>query len=121
MAHDRALVRNAADKEQVSRASRKVRDREGMLDASLRAVLAHPAGRHVFADLLERAGLYQSTFHPNVGQMCLNEGRRQFGLELLALLTDADATLYDLLEAERRARHAADDRETDARQMKTDE
>jgi hypothetical protein len=111
---ERALVRNAADPQQVRRAGRKVDDREDQFAAALATVMSTTAGRLVFAELLERAGLYQTVFDHSGSVMYFREGRRNFGLEIQAALVAADDALYDTLERERRARQRQDDRETAA-------
>lgn len=111
---DRALVKNAADPEQVKRAARKTRDREARFLEVLRASLSHVEVRAVFADILERAGLYATTFDQSQSVMAFNEGRRNFGLELRAALEQADERLTEVMDQERRARLRAEARENDA-------
>lgn len=111
---DRALVRNAADPQQVTRAARKVKDRHARFALALKAVLGTVDGRLVVAELLERAGLYQSVYDHSGSAMYFKEGRRNFGLELQAACVDADEDAFDLGERERRARRRHEDRETDA-------
>lgn len=114
MPDPRALVRNAADPEQVKHAGRKTRDRENRFLEALRASLAHPEVRTTFAEILERAGIYATSFDQSPAMMAFNEGRRNFGLELRAALEQADERLTELMDQERRARLRADNRETDA-------
>jgi hypothetical protein len=111
---DRALVRNAADPRQVQRAGQLERDREERMNVALREVLASPAGRLVLGELLERAGLFRTSFDPSGSMMYFREGRRNFGLEIQAALDAAAPDLFDLLERERRTRRQLEDRETDA-------
>ena len=111
---DRALVRNAADPEQVRRAGRQVRDREALLLAALHETLAYESGRIVVAELLNRAGLYGSVYDPSGSLMYFKEGRRNFGLELRALCEQADEAATDLMDRERRARQTREARATDA-------
>lgn len=114
MADPRALVRNAGDPEQVRRAARKVHDRERRFADGLRASLKHPEVRFVFAEILERAGIFKSVFDHSGSVMYFNEGQRQFGLKLWTWLEDADEQQAELMEQERRARRRADNREVDA-------
>jgi predicted HD phosphohydrolase len=119
MARDRSLVRNAADQQQVRWANRKVDRREEVFQSALRAVMATPAGRLVLAELLERAGLYVSSYAHSGSEMCFREGRRSFGLELLADLTRASESDYEQLERERRQRARGDEREAEAIRTRT--
>lgn len=111
---DRAQVRNAADPAQVTRAGRRDRDREARVLASLKAVMTMPAARLVFAELLDRAGLYETVYDHSGSVMYFKEGRRNFGLELRAWIEEADDRLAELMDQERRARRRADEAATDA-------
>lgn len=55
----------------------------------LRWLLAHPQGRRVVSRLLDRAGVYRSSFNTSGSVMAFNEGKRDAGLFLMAELTDA--------------------------------
>jgi hypothetical protein len=111
---ERALVKNAADPEQVKRARRTERDREARFTRAVQLTLAQPAGRLVFAELLERAGLYGSVFDHSGSMMYFKEGRRNFAIEMRAALEAADDAAVELMDQEMRARKRAGDREIDA-------
>jgi hypothetical protein len=111
---ERALVRNAADPSQVKFAARQEREREARFLSNLRSALASPEVRLVFAELLERAGLYQTVFDHSGSMVYFKEGRRNFGLELRALCEQASDELTDQMDRERRQRLRADHRTTDA-------
>lgn len=111
---ERALVRNAADPEQVKRAGRVERDREALFLAALHEVLEYASGRLVFADLLDRAGLYGTVYDASDAAMYFKEGRRNFGLELRAACERANEAGTDLMDRERRARLQKADAATDA-------
>ena len=108
---------NAASRTQVRHAGRKARDRDAAFRGALREILQSAAGRLVVGDLLEWAGLFQSVFSPEIATMARNEGRRNFGLQILSEVLAADEGLYDQVERERRARRRAEDRETAAVQQ----
>ncbi len=114
MPRERALVHNAADPAQVKGASRIERSRDERFMAATKQALQSPTVREVFAELLERAGLYQSVFDHSGSVMNFKEGRRNFGLELFALLERADERATELMEQERRARRRKDNNEVDA-------
>lgn len=114
MAEPRAEVRNAADPQQVKRAARKEQRREDQRLAIYKAVLATSDGRAVFWDLLESAGLWKTVSNPHGGRQSELIGRRDFGLELTAMLIRADEDGYLRMETEARARARAEARETDA-------
>ena len=106
---DRALVRNAADPKQVHRAGQREKDREARLRSNLASSLQYPEARYVFAELLDRAGLYATVFDHSGSVMNFKEGRRSFGLEIRALLEAASETLTDQMDRERRSRMRRED------------
>lgn len=64
-----------------------------------RAVMKTPQGRQFVRRLLEASGLERPTFNTSALTMAHNEGRRQFGIELRALLIEASPEDYfDLLK-----------------------
>lgn len=107
------MVRNAADSSQVRRAERKEKDAAARQLDQLRAVMSTEVGRAVMWDLLERAGVYRSIWHPSA-EIHYRAGRQDFGHELQALILQADEDLYDLMAREARARAKRADNETDA-------
>ena len=113
----RPEVTNAADPRQVRGAKSRERDRELRYLGALRQVLETPAGRLVFGELerglIARAGVYQSGWDPSA-RIHFLAGRRDFGLEILALVTQAGEDLYLQMETEMRALRARDARETSA-------
>lgn len=110
----RAEVKNAADPEQVEKAGRRVNRRERVRLEHYGAVMRTPAGRAVMWDLLERAGLYETSFDREALIMARREGRRGLGLELLAQLIELEPALYLVMEQEARIRQSQADSETDA-------
>lgn len=60
----------------------------------LRWMIAHKQGRRILWRLLERTGLYRSSFNTNGMTMAMNEGQRNLGLFLLAELMDAAPDAY---------------------------
>jgi hypothetical protein len=117
VAGQRSLQRNAADPAQVRFAARKEQRSTEMLLGALAEVLTTATGRLVWAEFLERAGLYESSFDHSGSVVYFKEGRRNMGLEWQALLVQADEELYDLLERERRQRKRQLDQEIQANQM----
>lgn len=55
----------------------------------LRWLLAHPQGRRIASRLLDRAGVFRSSFNTSGSVMAFSEGKRDAGLFLMAELTDA--------------------------------
>jgi hypothetical protein len=82
-------------------------------------VLGTAAGRLAMSTILEDAGIYGSVYDHSGSMMYFKEGRRNFGLELRALLEKADETAVDTMDVERRARLRADDREVEAGHVAT--
>lgn len=111
--NDRAQVRNAADPQQVRRAERKERDAAAQVQAAMRAVMATVDGRMVMWDLLERAGVFRSIWHPSA-EIHYRAGRQDYGHELQAVILAADEDLYDTMTREARARVKRANNETDA-------
>jgi hypothetical protein len=110
---DRALVRNAADPQQVRRAARKERELEEQFLEALRVATSTPEGRLVFRTLLEKLGVYRSVWEPSA-KIHYNAGRQDAGHELQAYLLQASEEHYDQMEREARFRAARLNRETDA-------
>jgi hypothetical protein len=116
----RALVRNAADRDQVKRAERIERDADQRYLVCLRAVMMTYEGREFVALEFERLGLHMSTFDPHGSISNFNQGRHNAALELLAKVEQAGdqgpnvENLYELMMRERRLRRQLADRATDA-------
>lgn len=110
---DRADVRNAADEKQVSRAARKDRRKDAQRLAMTLAVLGTPEGRAFCWELLEKARVFESIWHPSAA-IHYNAGRQDFGHELMADLIKADERLYLQMETEARGRARRENAETDA-------
>lgn len=62
-------------------------------------VMTHSAGRRFMWRLLDKAGLYRSTMTGN-SHTFFNEGRRDFGLYLIALINEHCPEQYALMVAE---------------------
>lgn len=117
MAPPRALQRNAADPQQVAFAERAIRREAELFRAAVEEVMASVAGRVLMWGLLERAGVYRSTFDASGSRTFYNAGRQDFGHELLALLTEHAEEGYLLMESEARRRARATGREAEAVQQ----
>jgi hypothetical protein len=106
VAEDRALVRNAADRKQVSRAEKQQRlERERELDV-VRAVMATPEGRMFVWWLLGRFKWGQTVFDENPTKMAFQAGVQNAGNLLMAEVTEADdrLLLQMMQESQQRAR-----------------
>ena len=113
---DRSLVRNAADRKQVDRASKlEKQHRENEL-ADLRAVLELPAGRRLLWRLLGKYKWGQSTFDLEATQMAFNTGMQNAGNYLMAEITEADAGKLLTMMQESQARENLENAVTDALQ-----
>jgi hypothetical protein len=110
---DRALVRNAADPRQVKAGARLSRRRQAYIEGLHRAMLETPLGRAFIADLLERAGIYNSIWHPSAEIHYLS-GRQDFGHELRLRCLAVDVENFMLLEREARDRVKREETETEA-------
>lgn len=106
---------NAADPKTVRAQGRLLRKREQRYLDATREVLRTPAGRILFLErdrgLVARSGIYATTFAPDALTMAFKEGRRNFGLELLNLLAEADEQAYLEADAEMRGLAQRDENE----------
>lgn len=77
--------------------ARETRRRE--LD-DLRWLLGHPQGRRILNRMLERTGVFRTSFNHSGSVMAFNEGRREVGLWVTAELSEAspDGFMKVLLE-----------------------
>ena len=100
---------NAANPHHQRGLERLTRDRDQRFATALHEVLQTPAGRLVFGELIARAGVYSRLWDPSA-RIHFNEGRREFGLELIELVTQAGDDVYLQMETELRARRAHDAR-----------
>ena len=90
---EKALVKNAADVDQVKSAeSKQKRKRDYELD-DVRYILASPQGRRFFWKYLDFCGVFRTSFTGN-SQTFFNEGLRNVGLKMLSDLNDADPNAY---------------------------
>lgn len=55
----------------------------------LKWLMGHAQGRRIVWRLLDRAGIYRTSFNTSGSVMALNEGRREMGLFLLAEVLEA--------------------------------
>jgi hypothetical protein len=62
----------------------------------------HPQGRRIAWRLLERAGVFRSTFNTNAMTMAANEGGRSLGLFLLDELLEASPGVLTRMMQEHR-------------------
>lgn len=67
---------------------------------NLRAVLALPEGRALVRALLERTGVFRSSWAVDALDMAFREGARNVGLQLIADLNEADAQAFSSLLTE---------------------
>ena len=107
MAHERcrdyAATSNAADHQAVRAAEERDQEVERERLGFYEQVMGTVAGRAVIWDLISRAGIYSSIFHPSGSQLYYNSGRQDFGLEILATVEPLER-LYLAMETEARER-----------------
>ncbi|HLX21636.1 MAG TPA: hypothetical protein VKR23_15935 [Gaiellaceae bacterium] len=110
---ERALVKNAADPQQIKRAARVERNTLAQQQIRCQRVLESYDGRAFCWDLLDMAGVYRSIWSPSA-EIHYRAGRQDYGHELMAKLLAADEGLYQQMETEARARLKRDNTATDA-------
>lgn len=109
----RALVRNAADPEQVKRGGRKEKDARDRELHDLRAVLATEPGRRVLWRVLWHCGVFASVY--DEGPLIYkNAGRQDVGHFLMAEIEAADDEAIFRLMVEARRREKRTDTENEA-------
>lgn len=90
---DKALVKNAADPEQVKEAADKEKfKREHEID-DVRYILASQQGRRFIWKYLDFCGVFRTSFTGN-SETFFKEGIRNVGLKILADLNEADPMAY---------------------------
>ena len=57
-------------------------------------LMSSKRGRRITNAILQKAGVYRSSFNPNALQMSWNEGNRNVGLMLLAAITEVAPDRY---------------------------
>src|SRR3990167_60975 len=99
MSQPTALVRNAADPEQVREAGKTQQTkRQGELE-DLRAVLATPHGRRLLWRLLSHCGAFESVWHPSA-LIHYNAGKQDVGHFLIGEITEAQPqALVEMIQA----------------------
>lgn len=113
----RALVRNAGDPRQVKFAAQVEQRRVERFARAMSAVLASIEGRIVLAQLIRRAGVFRSIWHPSA-EIHYNAGRQDYGHELMADLVAIDEDAYQQMEREDWAWVKQQQREIDAAHTK---
>ncbi len=88
---------NASDEESVKNAKQKEKNRLDTELADIKLLLGKQWGRRIVYKLLERTGLYQTSFNSDSNVMSLHEGERNIGLWLLDKVAAADIDQYVLM------------------------
>lgn len=99
---------NAADKDAVRESARKAKELAKRQRADTRAVLDSPEGRRVVWRMLERAGIFRSSFTGNSSTTVFNEGMRNLGLMLMSDINEACPEKYLVMLNESRQRREDD-------------
>ena len=94
---------NATNKKQLKRAQARENFEYKTKFKDYIEILDTAPGRRILWDLMDEAGIYQTSFTGN-NTTFLNEGRRQIGLIIMANITQAkpEAILQMMLEAKKR-------------------
>lgn len=94
--HSRERARSGIDESERVAAEREVED--------LKWLMSNKRGRRFIFRLLERAGVWRSSFSTNALAMAFNEGTRNEGLKLVADLTSHCSDRYGEMLKENRDR-----------------
>ncbi len=99
----KALVGNAADEEQVKKASKKEgSEREKELN-DLRFVLSTPQGRRVMFNIMAECKTFRSILHPSGSMVYYNAGQQDIGHWLQKEIIEADTDAYLKILKERQS------------------
>jgi len=91
---DRALVKNAADKEQVKSARKKETSRRDNELLDVEHMLASFNGRRFMWRFLQMCGMFETSFSQSTNQTFFNEGQRNIGLKLMSDINEANPDAY---------------------------
>lgn len=80
---------SSSDPKQVKERAQKIKDKDKQEVEDLKAILALPHGQRFIRQLLSDCGEHRSSFHTNNAVMAFNEGTRNVGLKLKALIVRA--------------------------------
>jgi hypothetical protein len=72
-------------------------------DADFAWLMSGPRGRRFVRRLLERARVFQTSFHPNTMQMSLQEGEKQMGYWILGMIERLCPEDYHTMMQEKRS------------------
>ncbi len=93
---------DTGDFKQVKKTKKKVQLRRERETAELKALLSSPIMRHFVWRVLERCGIYKTSFTGDAAHTFFNEGQRQMGLWLLTEIEDSDKNALSLMQSEQR-------------------
>ncbi len=105
--NDKAKTFNAADEEQVKRRKRKDESQRERELADMRWVMSSVEGRRFVWRLLEKAGVFRTSFTGN-STTFFNEGMRNMGLMVLGDVHEAAADEYIVMMNESKEKESND-------------
>jgi hypothetical protein len=84
------------------KAAREAAQRARIEAEDIKRIMADKRGRRFVHGLLDRAGVFRSSFHTNALTMAFNEGARNEGLKLTGLVMDNCPEQYQLMVKEQK-------------------
>ncbi len=90
------------DVRQVRKIKKKVQLRRERETEELKTLLSNPIMRHFIWRVLERCGIYKTSFTGDSAHTFFNEGQRQIGLWLLTEIEDSDKNALSVMQSEQR-------------------
>jgi hypothetical protein len=84
-----ALVGNAADRKQVSKAEKTEKANARSLESAWKRVMQSADALHVFADLLQRYSAFSTPFDPNPTTMAFRTGQQDVAHYVMAKINSA--------------------------------
>lgn len=84
----------------VKKRKSKAKLRQERSDENFRKILKMYEGRELLFEILEMAGIYQTTFSEEASITAFQEGMRQIGLRLIAKIDHVDQNAYATMRRE---------------------
>lgn len=109
------MTENTADEKRLARRERILKARQRLLRENIRNVAGTKAGRAVLWEILQLCRLNASSYDADVNVSLRYEGRRDVGLEIIAMLEAVSPHVHIEMMSEAKGREIQEREETDDR------
>lgn len=97
---EKSLVSNAADEEQIRKATTKEKSKQDLEAEDMRKLLRTPFGQRVIWKYLKMCGVFRSVWSSDSREHAFNDGKREIGLKIMGDCIESDeAVLMDMMSA----------------------